>query len=153
MKSECFLLATKGEDSLKGTLKIFRADGTFSSPASEMSSFQILEDLQRAMIEKTCRLEGSIHQVMRGKGFQDLAPNIQFLQTEAILASLQQEQSFSNYPSNFFLSNLMVICGVLRVEIPILSPESIQTLRTQFQTLKEQWENLPAGGSLKLDIA
>jgi hypothetical protein len=153
MKNGCFLLATKGEDSQRNTMKIFRADGTFSAPVGEMSSFQILEDLQRAMIEKTCHLEGSIHQVMKGNNFQDLVPNIQFLQTEAILASLQQEQIFSSYPSNFFLSNLMVICQVLRVEIPILSPESIQTLRLQFQNLKEQWESLPSGESVKIDIA
>ena len=149
-REKSFLIATKiPRDSL---IVLLRAGG---SPINIDLSYYHLDmvDLLRIfLIEKIWKFEGILNQ-LSDENPPKLEPFIkEHMQAEALLVAFQQEAGLNNCDFTFLISNLSTLCGFLNIPTPSVSVGEVFAFRQQLSDLENEWEHLPLGNSLKLEL-
>jgi hypothetical protein len=148
--SESSFIATKNPSS--STLKIIGPDGSSNTLDSKISQIDVLEMLLRNLIENVCGLHGLIYQLAHGNNIDQIEITQEYLQSEAVLSALHQEELFSNHTYRFFFSNLAALCALVGVPNPEISIEKIAVLRTKSKQLKFQWSGVSVEEPLNFKI-
>lgn len=148
--NEGFLVIRKNR--FKSNSEIICFDGSVVEFGIGVFSSDTFEMLSRYAVEKVCGFKGQITQVADTSGFDFIEFNQAYLQSELVMSALKQEELVRNQDLSYFIINLKILCGAVRIPFFGMRAEQIRALRNQIKELLNQWEATPEGHRLKLPI-
>ncbi|MEN0060247.1 MAG: hypothetical protein AAGB31_15520 [Bdellovibrio sp.] len=145
-----FLIATKTP---KGSLIVLlRADGIPIKIDLKSYHLDMVDLLMIFLIEKIWKFKGILSQLSYENPPELPRLTTEHMQAEALLVAFQQEIGMNKRDFSFLISNLSNLCGFLNIPTPVVSAEDVVAFRRQLSILENDWNHLPIGNSLRLNL-